>query len=380
MREHLNPSETWQQEDENFSSWLARNLDLLDKILRTKLDLERPVGPFFADILCLNRIDNSHVIIANQLERTDHKHLGQILTYATELQARTIIWIATEFENEHRNTLDWLNDNMNDNFRFFGIELTLKPTDDSGCIPKFTVIAKPQNKYHQRTDDYSETTSEYSSEPPYWSAFREYWAENSSVLKPWEWDEDRHSDYFGFYIESFEDIWFAAWRGANHTQIAAKLCLKGTDAELYFDRLKEQQHSIEAEFEQRLEWDRSPGYSPFPQIGLYNRRITRDKADWPNQFEWLQKTLEKLDNVFRTRISECTQSDYRSPTTAAPENTSYQQRGSDSQGNYDDNLAKKYWFEFQKYCNDKGISLKPLPPELGAVVEKMCGSRRDRPC
>lgn len=363
MTEHVNPSEIWQQEDENFSSWLGKNLNLLDKILSTQLDLERPVGPFFADLLCRNRVDDSLIIIKNQLERTDHKHLGQLLTYATELQAQTIIWIATEFENEHRNILDWLNDNMNDRFRFFGVELELRSIDNLRCEPKFTLITEPRNTNRQRFDNHSSNNDDNHSHLQFWSAFRDYLSGRESSLNPWEWNKD--NDYFGFHIGNLEDIWFVAWRNNKGTQIAVKLCLKGENAESYFDRLKAQQQSIEAEFGQQLQWDKNPAYSPFPQTGLYNLHVAIDKADWPNQFEWLCRTLEKLDAVFRTRISECTRKDYRSPTIAEPRNKSYQEENNSYLPiNIGNNLAQRYWSEFQKYCNDKDMSLVPLPPEL----------------
>lgn len=134
MTQYVNSSEIWQQKDETFSSWLVKNLNLLDEVLSTQLDLERPVGSFFADLLCRNRADDSLVVIENQLDRTDHKHLGQLLAYTTELQAHTIIWIATEFADEHQQILDWLNNNVNDNFRFFGVQLVLKPIDDYRMI------------------------------------------------------------------------------------------------------------------------------------------------------------------------------------------------------------------------------------------------------
>ena len=77
------------------------------------------VGQFYADIVCRNTADSSLAVIENQLGETDHDHLGKVLTYAAELRAVTVIWIAAEFTNEHRNTFDWLNENMDERFQFF---------------------------------------------------------------------------------------------------------------------------------------------------------------------------------------------------------------------------------------------------------------------
>ena len=251
----VNPSEVWRREDEDFSPWLAKNLGLLDEILGTKLDLierEKPVGRFFADILCVNRIDNSLVVIENQLRRSDHDHLGKLLTYTAGLQATTVIWIATAFENEHRNALEWLNLNMNNRVRCFGVKLELKPIDNSKCLPTFTLFAGPHfgnqqrgndrsstshSKDQRQTGDYRSASEERNAESPYWSAFREFWSKNNSQLIPFEQTED--PNYFGFHI--VQGFWFAAWRNNIETKIAAKLFMNSKEN---FDALKAQERAI----------------------------------------------------------------------------------------------------------------------------------------
>ena len=120
----------WEKEDMHFTPWLAKeeNMDLLSSTIGMDLVVEaqeKDVGPFRADILCKDYASNNMVLIENQLEKTDHKHLGQLLTYATGLKAVTIIWIASEFNDEHRATLDWLNDITDENYNFFGIIVEL---------------------------------------------------------------------------------------------------------------------------------------------------------------------------------------------------------------------------------------------------------------
>ena len=78
-------------------------------------------GAFRADILCTDTDTGTKVLIENQLERTDHRHLGQLMTYAAGLHAVTIIWIADQFSDDHRATMDWLNEITSDEFRFFGV-------------------------------------------------------------------------------------------------------------------------------------------------------------------------------------------------------------------------------------------------------------------
>ena len=328
MMKVVDAHEVWRSEDEDFSPWLVKNLDLLDEILGTKLELigrEKPVGPFFADLLCVNRkSNNSLVVIENQLGRSDHDHLGKLLTYAAGLQATTVIWIATAFENEHRNALAWLNHNMNNLVPCFGVKLELKPIDNSKCLPTFTLVAEPRartqqwmndhpstshNEGQQRTDDRPPTTDGNQAESPYWSAFREFWNKNDSELVPYE--RNNRPDYFGFRIRNLTDFWFAAWRNNIETEIAAKLFMRSTDN---FDALKAQQRAIATEIrelDEHLEWDRNPTYSPFPQVGFYKRGLPKgDQSDWQNQFEWLLAAFEDLDRVFGARIAKLVSSQH----------------------------------------------------------------------
>ncbi len=103
----------WEKEDRHFTPWLAKpeNIEILSEAIGIELEVqsqEQNVGPFRADILCFDINDNHYVLIENQLEKTDHTHLGQLMTYAAGLDAVTIIWISPRFTEEHRAALDWL--------------------------------------------------------------------------------------------------------------------------------------------------------------------------------------------------------------------------------------------------------------------------------
>lgn len=148
--ESVNIREVWQGEASHFTPWLAQpdNLERLGEALAMKLEsvsTETPVGPFYADIVCSDLNDNSTVLIENQLERTDHRHLGQIFTYAAGLDAVTIIWISPQFTEEHRAAIDWLNRITLDKFSFFGVEIELWKIGNSAPAPKFNIVAKPND-------------------------------------------------------------------------------------------------------------------------------------------------------------------------------------------------------------------------------------------
>ena len=142
--ERIDLREIWRTEAYDFTPWLAQseNIEILGDALGLDLEVEaqeRNVGPFRADILCKDLDDNSWVLIENQLERTDHNHLGQLLTYGAGLNTVTIIWIAEKFTDEHRAALDWLNDITDDSFNFFGLEVELWRIGESAPAPKFNI-------------------------------------------------------------------------------------------------------------------------------------------------------------------------------------------------------------------------------------------------
>ena len=142
--------EIWASESSDFTPWLAReeNLWVLGETLNIELELqarETSVGPFRADILCRDTVTDEWVLIENQLERTNHLHLGQLLTYASGLEAVTVVWIAARFNEEHRATLDWLNAITQERFRFFGLEVELWRIGESAPAPKFNVVSKPND-------------------------------------------------------------------------------------------------------------------------------------------------------------------------------------------------------------------------------------------
>jgi hypothetical protein len=121
---------------------------ILGEALGIDLELEaqeKNVGPFRADILCKDVDTDAWVLIENQLERTDHTHLGQLLTYSAGLQAAVVVWIAAKFTGEHRAALDHLNEITDERYRFFGVEVELWQIGDSPPAPRFNLVSKPND-------------------------------------------------------------------------------------------------------------------------------------------------------------------------------------------------------------------------------------------
>lgn len=144
----VEPRAAWAHEAHAFTPWLADNLDRLAEAIGIPLELtgrEVGVGRYSADILATCPQDGSIVLIENQLEWSDHTHLGQILTYLAGLEAQVVVWLAPQFREEHLSALRWLNQHTDERFSFFAVRLRVVQIADSPLAPLFDVLEKPNS-------------------------------------------------------------------------------------------------------------------------------------------------------------------------------------------------------------------------------------------
>ena len=302
----------WQTEAQHFTPWLAQNLDILAETLDMELEIEaqeKNVGPFRADILCRDTLDKSWVLIENQLERTDHLHLGQLLTYASGLKAVTIIWVSTHFTEEHRSALDWLNNITDDQFKFFGLEVELWQIGDSPVAPKFNIVSKPNDWSRSvgqaaRQIETGTLTDIKAAQLEFWTKLAEKLKENSHIRPqkpmPQHWAVFRIGRS-GFHIS-----------GLHNTRdkcIGVELYIDHQNAKDFYNQLYEQKNDIEAEIGHELIWKELPNKSA-SRIILYLRDVDpMDRSRWDEYQDWLIKYIEAFDRTFRNRIRNLEASD-----------------------------------------------------------------------
>lgn len=140
--------EAWDHEAHSFTPWLCDHLDRLGAKIGIELEFvsrETRVERFAADILARDARTGRPVLIENQLERSDHRHLGQILTYLSGLGAETVIWVAADFEDAHLSALNWLNEHTVEPFAFLAVRVKVVRIGDSLPAPLFEVIARPND-------------------------------------------------------------------------------------------------------------------------------------------------------------------------------------------------------------------------------------------
>ena len=268
---------------------------------------EASVGSFSADILCRDVTNDSLVVIENQLERTDHSHLGQLITYAAGLEANTLVWIVKHFTEEHRAAIDWLNRNTDENFHFFGIEVEVFRIGDSVPAPRFEVVAKP-NDWAKTTKQASRSRANFTELQKkymaFWEVFGDQAAKHGQFKRPkpqpdmWlGWGAGK-SD-FSFYAQiSFRENW-----------LVMDICLSGRNAMAHFHLLKEQQEEIEQELGYQLEWDVREGMK---SCSIFIKQFTdlEDRDEWPRHSDWLIKHLADFQKVFRPRVKQLDASEW----------------------------------------------------------------------
>ena len=304
----VDPREIWTSESSNFTPWLAEegNLSLLSETLNIDLELEaqeKDVGPFRADILCRDTGTGDWVLIENQLERTDHGHLGQLLTYASGLQAVTIIWISKTFTEEHRSTLDWLNEITDDKFSFFGLEIEAWRVGNSPPAPKFNVVAKPNDWSRSVARSASDLRNNSVSpnkqlQRSYWTALAKFISESGSSLRPQK-PAPQHWTVFGMGKTGFH---LAATVNSKEQYVGVELYVDPNDNKSSFFALRDQRVQIEQEIGAAMDWQELPERRASRIILRLDGALFSEQNDWDRQHSWLKDNLEKLDKAFRTRL------------------------------------------------------------------------------
>jgi hypothetical protein len=299
----------WISEATDFTPWLARpeNLVFLGKTLGIDLELEaqeKAVGPFRADILCKDIGTGAWVLIENQLERTDHIHLGQLLTYASGLQAVTIVWIAASFTEEHRATLDWLNKITDESFRFFGLEVELWRIGDSPAAPKFNIISKPNDWSRSvaqaaRAIDDAELSETRVTQRAYWTTFHPVL---NRIGGPVLGNRKAQPQSWMSYSIGRTGFSLGATMVRPKNRVQADLYISGNSAKAFFGLLHQQKEAIEQEIGYPLEWEELPARQDCRILSYLNNVDPEDEKDWPRQHEWLAGRLNDMHRVFAHRV------------------------------------------------------------------------------
>lgn len=177
----------WPHEAGDFTKWLAEedNLSALGEEIGIEIELietESSVGAFSADIFAQESISGRKIVIENQLEDTNHDHLGKIITYAAGKDAQMVVWVVRHARDEHKQAIEWLNDHTDSEFGFFLVEIELWQIDGSNPAPRFNVVGRPNNwaKAIKASEGLSDTKKLYLQ---YWQRYAELAEAHSEFRK-----------------------------------------------------------------------------------------------------------------------------------------------------------------------------------------------------
>ena len=307
--------EVWANEASDFTPWLAKaeNVKLLGEAIGMELEVEgqeQAVGDFSADIHCRDSLDDSAVLIENQLERTDHRHLGQLITYAAGLDAVSIVWIAERLRDEHRAALDWLNEKTEEDIKFFGLEVELWRIGQSQVAPKFNIVCRPNDWSRSVRNEAARVRTDALTEGKrrqleYWTAFRDHVLESESALRPRKPRPNLAMHFAlgrsGFRLAAVASRWDTLAETFSTHELRVQLVIGTKDARGFFDALMRDRDRIESDFGESLTWYKADGVE---RCRIYTRHTADldDQTAWPKQHEWLRTNLESMDRVFRPLI------------------------------------------------------------------------------
>jgi hypothetical protein len=303
--EKVDLREVWKHEALNFTNWLAKqeNLELLSDEIGIDIVLiqtEASVGKFNVDILAEEENTGRKIVIENQLESTDHDHLGKIITYASGVDAEIIIWIVKSVRDEHKQAVDWLNEHTDSNINIFAIQMEVWKISNSPYAPKFQIIAKP--------NDWAKAVKTVTTPAPlsetkllqleFWTKFKEFVQENGGKVK-----------LSKAYPQHWYDISFGSSNA--HICLTVKSQKEQITCEIYipdskplFACLHAKKAEIEGELSECLVWEELPEKKAC-RIKLVTKGNLSNQKDWEQYHSWLLEKVIKFQQVFGKFIKQC---------------------------------------------------------------------------
>ena len=282
--------ELWKHEQYDFSEWLSKkeNIENLNEILGlTLIDISKEtyVGSYRCDLFAKDETTGIKVIIENQLEISNHDHLGKIITYASGLDAKVVVWIVKEAREEHRSAIEWLNNNTNSNVNFFLIEIHAYRIGESDPAPMFQVIEQPNDfiKNNKSTNRDESMNKSQSQRIEFWNQFNNVVIERG---KPFN------------IRKATTDHWYNVAIGTSEAHIDITLVNKDsligvelyiTDNKELFDKLFEKKDIIEKDLGFKLDWRRLDN-SKASRIFYSIKGLNFD--DHSNYNELMNKTID----------------------------------------------------------------------------------------
>ncbi len=301
--EHVDLRKIWKHEAMDYTNWLAEpeNIQTLADAVGIDLEVtktEANVGGFSADILAKESNTGKIVIIENQLETTNHDHLGKLITYASGLEANYIIWIFKKIREEHRRAVDWLNEITDEALNFFAIKMEVIRIDNSLPAPVFNIVCAPNDwqKAYRKSNSSQNLTDSNLIQLNFWEGFSQYIASRKSPFRQRK-AQPQH--------------WYDVSIGTSQAHVSFMVSLKEKyiRTEIYIPKNKElflslykQREEIEQELGFALDWQELPT-AKASRIAISHSNVdVREQKSVEFAYEWFLDTGSKIANVFKKYI------------------------------------------------------------------------------
>lgn len=286
--ERVEVRKAWSHEAHDFTPWLAANLDRLAAELDIELELEGQevhVGTIRADIVARVSQTNDRVLIENQLELADLQHLGQVLAYLAGLEAKTVIWIAKGFGDEHLSAIRWLNEHTVDPFAFFAVQVSVVQIGDSPFAPVFEVLERP-NEWNREVQEAGRTAERARST----RLKSEFWAHYLSTHDdaPIPPDFSHHTFSYNLKGPGLRIFQFVAFR-----DVGIYLKASGKESGEEFEARIEQYREL---FLSRIE-DVSYRKWNWNWVTILDVGNTYDRSNWDDMANWLEEHRQKYEEI-----------------------------------------------------------------------------------
>lgn len=257
-------------------------------------ETESSVGDFNVDIYASETGTDRKIIIENQLEDTDHDHLGKLITYASGKGADVLIWVVKHAREEHKAAVEWLNNHTDDKIGFFLCEIKLFQIGDSQIAPSFTVVERP-NDWTKEIRKKASANPTQQQRLEYWQAFNDYAFSDANFSRIFNKRKPTTDHWMDFSIGS----------SACHIAVSQIQKRKAVDVELYINDDKElfkslfaHKDEIEKNMEMELEWKELPERKA--SCILIEKTVDLDdRATWPEQFDYIMDTCIKMKRAFK---------------------------------------------------------------------------------
>ena len=297
--------EAWRHEASDFTPWLAEedNLSLLAEALGIGdlevVGTEQSVGDFKVDILAED--GDGKLIIENQLAPTDHRHLGQIITYAAGIDARKVIWVAESFRPEHTAALQFLNEHTTEELNFFGVQIELYRIGDSPLAPKFEVVAKPSAWVKSTREQANAATVSSPTKQlqlQFWVALVAKLSAKAPGIRP---QRPRPQHWLQLSLGRTGFI-LSATASQKDSRLGVEVYINATDSKSRFAQLVAQRERIEGDLGFALDWQELPDAHACRIVIYRADSPLDDESRWGEYLDWMVGHIVKLDAVFRPAI------------------------------------------------------------------------------